>query len=880
MYQEVFDFNGRPFTMAPFVKHFFNDGPVKQALDQVNASLDRDAGPAVIVGQHGTGKSLLLALLAEQHQPHFKVISLTCGPMSERRDLLQAILFELEQPYRDLSEGELRLSLIDFIKPTDNCPNGVLLLVDDAQSLTPDLVDELRLISNFVRDGVPRVRLVLCGTGRLEDVLTEPKLEPFNQRISARCFLANLTREQTQGYVHEHIARVGGDGAKMFETATTDAIHEATSGCPRFVNQLCEQCMIYAATHGSLVVEPNMVEPAWAQVQGLPTSDTNCPDLDQASNDENWTVIEFGSLDDEVESTVNAQDSQPVAQIDLPPEPQIDQADSADFAEHERNPEIQHAAPEADLVTESVEAAIHDPSGVSDPWDAFEGTDPYVAVQPEVDATQTHEAQTHETQADERPAIESGYTYQPIEPDVASAEPMGVESQSIPTEIQALNQDQAETWAAAGITPDRSFDQPEPHAVVPSENDSHVAEEPQPTATSPNDWSPDAPFLALESAWADDAPVAADPPSASDQQAESVSEEPVAPVVNPFAEAFETEESVASEFSQLVAQQNASSMQVTGEQLDYLPPVDQEPQGLGEVPNQVTPVVAASADLGQVNEASAEWESPTPLKLPASVSDFSDQVDSFETPTNHSEPAESAVDYSTAPELSSEHSPQHSPETETAIDNAVNELQAAFDACDRDDQAAAEVPSHEADTLPGPSPIELEAFHEHQTYQPTADIQAQADKILSAVERPQQDAASDVPHETATGPAAVASDGGVSSDQDNVELSDAQRILGEILEQKNLVSDHVRGTDADDRAALNEPEFPPSVPMSQSVPSDAADGHDDDDQIVISEMPSSSAPDRSNAEAKPESGPVSIGRATRMDYEALFEQLRDVGKQS
>ena len=298
MYQEIFNFSGRPFTMAPFVKHFFHESPVKQSLDQINESISRDAGPAIVIGEHGTGKSLLLALLSEHYQQRFRVISLSCAPMVERRDLLQAILFELKQPYHNLSEGELRLSLIDFIKPAENCPNGILLLIDDAQALTPDLVDELRMITNFVRDGVPRVRLVLCGTSRFEDVLTDPKLEAFNQRLSTRCFLGNLTREQTRGYIQEHISRVGGDAGTMFEQQTADAIHEATCGCPRFVNQLSEQCMIYAATRGSMVVEPDMVEPAWAQVQGLPTSDpaeVSAP----KSNDENWTVIEFGTLEED-----------------------------------------------------------------------------------------------------------------------------------------------------------------------------------------------------------------------------------------------------------------------------------------------------------------------------------------------------------------------------------------------------------------------------------------------------------------------------------------------------------------------------------------------------------------------------------------------------
>lgn len=902
MYQEVFDFNGRPFNMAPFVKHFFNDGPVKQALDQVNASINRDAGPSVIVGQHGTGKSLLLALLAEQYQQRFKVLSLSCGPMTERRDLLQAILFELKQPYRDLSEGELRLSLIDFIKPTENCPNGVLLLVDDAQSLTPDLVDELRLITNFVRDGIPRVRLVLCGTDRLEEVLTEPKLEPFNQRISARCYLANLTREHTLAYVHEHIARVGGDAAMMFEKATTDAIHEATSGCPRFVNQLCEQCMIYAATHGSLVVEPNMVEPAWAHVQGLPTPDPISTESGQAQpTDENWTVIEFGSLDDDLDSTFDPEESQQFSQLELEPEAQIDQQNSDGFEELQVTAEVQQVENESNFIAEPIEAIAIEPDADDNDWDEFDDADPYVATQPEADA-----AQTTETQVDEWPSTDQTYSYQPIEPEVISADQASTESQSIPTEIHALNEDQDHTWVAAGITPDTSFDETISHTFDPAVVDSIVSEHSDPTETSPADLQPAEEAFASESL-----------PDA-DQPAESVFEVPVAPVVNPFAETFDSEESVSSAFSQVVAEQNASSMQVPGQQLEHLSPLDQESNFSNKVDNDVTPFVAAFETTEQTVEECGEWESLATQDVSTSEGDFSAEPDDFETPIDSPEATEHSVtdlhavfeSLVEANALSVDHVHPSANELHESVDpfksataaDIESELDLTpetdlnnefYSATPEPEQEAfgehATTPSldaeHSVNELHASSSEatpEPEKYHEHKPYQPTVDIQQEADRILSAIKNAEQGSTSHVSHETVAEQAAPPTTHEEPVDQYDDELSDAQRILGEILEQKNLVSEHVRGTKSDDPIAQPEPEYPQSVPMSQSLSdaTDQKDGDDDSDMIVISEVPSPTASEPSSVAATPESGQVSIGRAERMDYESLFEQLRDVGNQS
>src|SRR5207244_2142982 len=117
--------------------------------------------------------------------------------------LLQNILFELKLPYRDMDEGELRLSLVDHLEPRSGGPDGLLLLVDEAHMLPLRLLEEIRLLTNVVRDGQTRVRLVLAGGMALEERLTSPKLESLHQRIAARCYLQSLRRDETIYYVQE-----------------------------------------------------------------------------------------------------------------------------------------------------------------------------------------------------------------------------------------------------------------------------------------------------------------------------------------------------------------------------------------------------------------------------------------------------------------------------------------------------------------------------------------------------------------------------------------------------------------------------------------------------------------------------------------------------
>ena len=120
MYEQVFDFNSRPFTAAPYVKHYFAGEAIQNALEQARLNVDRGAGPVLIVGATGTGKTLLLAMLESQYRDQIRVVNLACARLQERKDLLQSILHQLQLPFKGLSETELRFSLMDYLKPNPN----------------------------------------------------------------------------------------------------------------------------------------------------------------------------------------------------------------------------------------------------------------------------------------------------------------------------------------------------------------------------------------------------------------------------------------------------------------------------------------------------------------------------------------------------------------------------------------------------------------------------------------------------------------------------------------------------------------------------------------------------------------------------------------
>lgn len=300
MFESYFQLARRPFAVAPEVEAYYPAESIEEARRTLVRSIERAEGVGLVIGTSGTGKSLLCQLLAQRFRDKLELAMLSGAQLATRRALLQAILFELNLPYRGMDEGELRLSLIDHLTRRSGDSPGVLLIVDEAQTLPQRLLEELRLITNVVRQGAPRVRLVLAGGPALEERFATPQLESFSQRIAARCYLQAFQHADTVAYVTHRMTTCGGDGNKTFSPEALDAIHRATDGIPRLINQLADHALVLGFTAGVKRLDAAAIEEAWADLQQLPmpwheTTGRRSEDR----HDEAADVIEFGGLDDD-----------------------------------------------------------------------------------------------------------------------------------------------------------------------------------------------------------------------------------------------------------------------------------------------------------------------------------------------------------------------------------------------------------------------------------------------------------------------------------------------------------------------------------------------------------------------------------------------------
>lgn len=294
---------------------------IDAALHGIERAVRRAEGLAIVVGPPGTGKSLLLAKVAESVGDDFSVALLSGARICTRRALWQSILAEIGQPYRGIDEAELRIAVVELARSLAAAGSGLVVLVDEAHTLPLRLIEELRLLTNIPAP-LPAVHVVLAGTTALEERLGSPKMESFSQRIAVRAYLEPLDHTETILYLRTQTKAAGLEWEKCFESGCDEAVYGAADGVPRLMNQICDQALV-AATEARRRVRPSDIVAAWQEIQRLPSAalpghggmmeapgssgmaagrghedDAGNASLFEPAGDGGVGVIEFGSLDD------------------------------------------------------------------------------------------------------------------------------------------------------------------------------------------------------------------------------------------------------------------------------------------------------------------------------------------------------------------------------------------------------------------------------------------------------------------------------------------------------------------------------------------------------------------------------------------------------
>jgi len=254
---------------APRPQFYHPAKVIDAALHGIDRAIRRAEGIALVVGPPGTGKSLLLAKVAESVAEDFKVALLSGARICTRRALWQSIMAELGQPYRGIDEAELRIAVAELVRGLAATGSGLVILVDEAHTLPLRLVDELRLLANMPTP-LPAVHIVLAGPAALEERLGSSKMESFAQRIAVRSYLEPLDHAETVAYLRTQTKAAGLDWDTCFEPGCDDAVYTAGDGVPRLMNQICDQAFGVVADARRRVKRVDIAA-AWREIQRLPS---------------------------------------------------------------------------------------------------------------------------------------------------------------------------------------------------------------------------------------------------------------------------------------------------------------------------------------------------------------------------------------------------------------------------------------------------------------------------------------------------------------------------------------------------------------------------------------------------------------------------------
>jgi type II secretory pathway predicted ATPase ExeA len=246
MYEKHFGLKRRPFRSTPDSDSYYPATTHEQALARLLQGIEADEGLLLLTGAPGTGKTLLCHRLLERVPPETASAFLTHGYFAGRGALLQAILFELALAYEGRGEQELRLALTEFL--LQNYKNGrrALLLVDEAQHLTSDLLEELRLLGNLEAGAGKALQVVLVAQPAIMETLHDRALEAVRQRLAIRVALNLLDVREAADYLVHQFRAAGARPDAIVSDEALALIARGTHGVPRLLNQAAHQALMLA----------------------------------------------------------------------------------------------------------------------------------------------------------------------------------------------------------------------------------------------------------------------------------------------------------------------------------------------------------------------------------------------------------------------------------------------------------------------------------------------------------------------------------------------------------------------------------------------------------------------------------------------------------
>jgi general secretion pathway protein A len=246
MYTKYFGFNEKPFTLTPNPRFIFLSKNHKEAFAHLLYGINNHYGFIELTGEVGTGKTTVLRTLLGQLQDDSYRTALIFSPCLTGVELLRSINTEFGLESKSEYANELLAGLNRFLLAETATGQTVVLVIDEAQNLQPDVLEQIRLISNLETENDKLIQIVLSGQPELEVLLSRPDLRQLNQRIAVRYKLRSLGMDETRSYIRQRMEVAGDTGGVSFSSSAITWIYLCTRGVPRMINILCDRALLIA----------------------------------------------------------------------------------------------------------------------------------------------------------------------------------------------------------------------------------------------------------------------------------------------------------------------------------------------------------------------------------------------------------------------------------------------------------------------------------------------------------------------------------------------------------------------------------------------------------------------------------------------------------
>lgn len=246
MYEAYFKLRSKPFQLNPDPAFFFGSRGHRRAMAYLEYGLHQSEGFIVITGEIGAGKTTIVRSLLEHLDPAKVVAANLVSTQIGADDILRMVAAAFGIPNRHLDKAGLLLALETFLVTTTAAGKRALLIVDEAQNLTPSAVEELRMLSNFQLEDHALLQSFLVGQPEFRDIMQGAEMQQLRQRVIASYHLGPLDAEETRAYVEHRLRHVGWTDDPSFTPEAFARIYTQSGGIPRRINTLCDRLLLAA----------------------------------------------------------------------------------------------------------------------------------------------------------------------------------------------------------------------------------------------------------------------------------------------------------------------------------------------------------------------------------------------------------------------------------------------------------------------------------------------------------------------------------------------------------------------------------------------------------------------------------------------------------